>query len=163
MLVAHEYSRSTLMTRRRTAMSALANGARRVFALLLVASVMLGVFFSGRSYFFCVAVQKVVEDACEDCPTCGDESDQGPRIGEGCCEEHQIGKLPRANIRIKFPRVLPAQVAVLPNEVIPAGFVRLRRPLYASAAPRIVARPALIRAGPSSSAERCIALQVFHC
>ncbi|MBK9258209.1 MAG: hypothetical protein IPM54_00045 [Polyangiaceae bacterium] len=136
-----------------------------MFALLLVVAVALAVFFSGRSYYFCVAFQKVVDKTCEceDCPVHGEHDDGGPRLGKECCEEHQIAELPRASTRFELPRVPPAPASLLPNDAEWTAFVPLRRLKFPPATPRIVARPALIRAGPSSSAERCIALQVFHC
>ncbi|MDC0745835.1 hypothetical protein [Polyangium mundeleinium] len=154
-----------MMTRRALALSTQAPGPRRVFAVLLVAVVALAVFFSGRSYYFCVAVQEVVEHACEsdDCSAHGAEDDQGPSVGEDCCEEHQVGELPPAHKRVELPQVPPAPVTTLPGEGVPAAFGPPRGSRYLAPLPRIVARPALPRAGPRSSAERCIALQVFHC
>lgn len=153
-----------MTTRRAPAISTQAPGPRRVLALLLVAVVALAVFFSGRSYFFCVAVQEVVEHACEsdDCAVHG-EDEQGPSIGEGCCEKHQVGELPPAHKRLELPQVPPAPATTLPDEMPPAAFLPPRSPPYLTSARRIVARPVLPRAGPRSSAERCIALRVFHC
>ncbi|HVK64421.1 MAG TPA: hypothetical protein VM694_08105, partial [Polyangium sp.] len=151
-------------TRRASARSTQVLGPRRVFVWLLVAVVALAVFFSGRSYYFCVAVQKVVEHACvsDDCAVHG-EDEQGPSLGEGCCEEHQVGELPRAHTRLELPHVPPAPATTLPDELVPVVFLPPRGPRYLAPSPRIVTRPALPRAGPRSSAERCIALQVFHC
>ncbi|MDI3290494.1 hypothetical protein [Polyangium sp. 15x6] len=154
-----------MTNRRALASSTLAPGPRRVFALLLVAVVALAVFFSGRSYYFCVAVQEVVEHACEfdDCSVHGEDDEQGPSVGEGCCEEHRVGELPPAHKRVELPRVPPAPVTTLPDEAGPVAFLPPRGRQYLAPSPRIVARPALPRAGPRSSAERCIALQVFRC
>ncbi|MDI1429503.1 hypothetical protein [Polyangium sorediatum] len=155
-----------MTARRAPANSMQALGPRRVFVLLLVAVVALAVFFSGRSYYFCVAVQEVVEHACasDDCDAAGHGEDtQGPSFGEGCCEEHQVGELPRADTRLELPHVPPAPFTTLPDEVAPVGSVARRAPPFLVSAPRIVAHPVLPRAGPCSSAERCIALQVFRC
>jgi len=141
-------------------------GARRLLSLLLAVTFVLGSLLSGRSYYFCVALQQVVEDACDcdDCPVHEDvEDERGPSIGDGCCEEHRIGELPRVNVRYELPRVPPAPLATLPDEALRGAFAPSRRPRDLASAPRIVARPLLPRAGPCSSSERCIALQVFRC
>lgn len=152
------------MTRRSAATSAIAFEARRVFALLLVAAITFALSFSGRSYLFCAAIQQVVEKSCDtdDCSTCTDD-DQGPRIGEGCCEEHQIGKIPPASTRVELPSIPPPPASIPLDDAARMAFVPRKQPQCPNAASRIVPLHARIRAGPSSAAERCIALRVFHC
>jgi len=133
---------------------------RRLLALVLVASVALASLLSGRPYLWCIPMQQVMEAAC-DADQHQDALAHGPSVRATCCEERAVGELPRADTRLDLPHVLPAQVtfASLPPVVDAPRF----RWAYLSPVRSTNARHGPIRAGPGSSADRCIALQVFRC
>jgi hypothetical protein len=133
---------------------------RRLLALVLVASVALVSLLSGRPYLWCIPMQQIMETAC-DVEQHQDALAHGPAVRATCCEERALGELPRADTRLELPHVLPAPVAFasLPPVVDAPRF----RWAYLSPVRSKDARPGSIRAGPCSSADRCIALQVFRC
>ena len=137
---------------------ALARGSRRLLALAVLAAVAFTSMLSGRSYLWCVPMQQV-ELLCED-----EDSDRSPEptVREACCERYTIGELPRAERRPALPAVPPAPHVILAGSPVPAA-VRARAPARLVSTPRAFARHAPSRAGPPTSAERCVVLQVFHC
>ena len=144
--------------RRRRVARAVARGSRRLFALAILAAIALTSLFSGRSYFWCIPMQQV-ESVCED-----EDSDHSPEpsVRESCCERHTIGELPRAERRPVFPAIPPASHVILAGTpALPAELAYT--PAHLVSRPRAFARHAPTRAGPRTSAERCIALQVFRC
>jgi hypothetical protein len=135
--------------------------ARRLFALALVVSVALAAALSGRSYLWCVPMQRVMATACleDEHP---DEDAHAPTMRAPCCEMRALGELPRADTRPELPHVAPAVMTLA--SVLPIGVEAHRFPsAQLTSAPRTIARHGPIRAGPCSSAARCIALQVFRC
>jgi hypothetical protein len=137
---------------------ALAQGSRRLLALAVIAAVAFTTMFSGRSYFWCIPMQQV-ELLCED-----EDSDRSPEpsVREACCERHTIGELPRAERRSALPAIPPAPHVILAGAPVSA-VASAHAPAHLLSTPRIFARHAPTRAGPPTSAERCIALQVFRC
>lgn len=136
----------------------LAQGSRRLLALAVLAAVAFTSLFSGRSYFWCIPMQQV-EIVCED--EASDHSPE-PSVRDACCERYTIGELPRAERRPALPAIPPAPHVILADAPAPAaGHAYV--PAHLVATPRIFARHAPTRAGPPTSAERCVALQVFRC
>ncbi len=137
---------------------ALARGSRRLLALAVLAAVAFTSLFSGRSYLWCVPMQQV-ELLCED-----EVSDRSPEptVREACCERHTIGELPRAERRSALPAIPPAPHVILAAAPVLAAALAYA-PAHLVATPRLFARHAPTRAGPLTSAERCVALQVFRC
>ena len=137
---------------------AFAQGSRWLLALAVLAAVAVTAVFSGRSYFWCIPMQQV-ELLCED-----EASDRSPEptVREACCERHTIGELPRAERRPALPAIPPAPHVILAGAPVPAA-VRAHAPAHLVSTPRLFARHAPTRAGPLTSAERCVALQVFRC
>jgi hypothetical protein len=137
---------------------ALAQGSRQLLALAVLAAVAFTSLFSGRSYLWCIPMQQV-ELLCED-----EASDRSPEpsVREACCERHTIGELPRAERRPALPAIPPAPHVILASAPVPAA-VHAYGPSHLVSTPRIFARHAPTRAGPPTSAERCVALQVFRC
>jgi hypothetical protein len=131
--------------------------ARRVFALALLVSVALAAVFSGRTYIWCVPMQKVVEHACQEEE---DEGAEGPSV-HACCETHQVAELPHSAPRPELPSLPPTVVALAS---VPAIVYAPRRwSLIPVREARPMARYGPSRAGPCSSSARCVALQVFRC
>ncbi|MFS8066347.1 MAG: hypothetical protein ACMG6S_08235 [Byssovorax sp.] len=137
---------------------ALAQGSRRLLALAVLAAVAFTTMLSGRSYFWCIPMQQV-ELLCED--EDGDRSPE-PTVREACCEKHTIGELPRAERRPALPAIPPVPHVILAGAPVPVA-VRAHAPAHLVSTPRVFARHAPTRAGPPTSAERCVALQVFRC
>jgi hypothetical protein len=134
---------------------------RRLLALVLVTVVAVASALSGRSYIWCVPMQRVMEAACE---VEHEHEDTGASSVRGaCCETRQIDGLPRAEPRPDLPIVAPA-VMILASPVSPPP---MNVPPLWSAEPVDASRPraryGASRAGPCSSAARCAVLQVFRC
>ena len=136
----------------------MAPGSHRLFVLAVLAAVALASIFSSRSYLWCIPMQQA-EIVCLD--EDGDD-EPGPAVGEACCEEHTVGELPRGERRPGLPTIPPAPHVILAGAPLPATEPRYT-PAHLVSTPRTFARHAPSRAGPHTSAERCIALQVFRC
>jgi hypothetical protein len=150
---------------------------------LLIAVLLSAFFAAGRSYLWCVPMQRVMEASC-----CGDRGDaqntaasrgapvnawglradepryapKPPAVRASCCEARALEALPQAALRVPQAAPMPPALAAV---LLPLSPVLARPAMVprAPGAPSARAAHAPIRAGPGSPSARCSLLQVFRC
>jgi hypothetical protein len=137
---------------------------RWLSAVVLLWAVVTASAFSGRSYSWCLLTQELCSDRCAD----NEHRDAGgpaqaPTVDAPRHADYTVGELPDARRR-QADRFLgaPPALLLLPRSVTAAAVPRFIVP-SGTLALRPAARRAPPRAGPCNAAERCAALQVFHC
>jgi hypothetical protein len=135
----------------------------RAVALALAVLLFVGSACAGRTYLWCVAMDRAMSACC----TAGDDDelapgvDGHPGISHPCCERHRTGDLAKAQVP-PSPLEVPPPLAILAPALPPAAPpVRpARRVQVSRPAPRLD-RP--IRAGPGAALAAAVRLQVFRC
>lgn len=137
---------------------------RPLSAWILAVVVVSAALMAGRSYLWCVPMQRTMTSCCEGSADPAALDGAAPSVRRGCCDGRTVGALPAA----------ASQGAVLSLPSAALAFVTLAaQPALLSVAPRrdaarelgalASARAGPIRAGPTRASRTCAALQVFRC